>query len=94
MEDLTFQTSCSEVSLSKDALAFSDVLPDFSVWIVLRSFNMVSGLGPFHNVCRIAKRALGPSSSGSIDCGTHNAPLFLDWNFALFQLGKILCFKP
>ena len=32
-----------------------------------------------------AKRALGPLSSGSKDHGTHNAPLFRGWNFALFQ---------
>ena len=32
-----------------------------------------------------AKRALGPLSGGSKDHDTHNAPLFLDWNFALFQ---------
>ena len=41
-----------------------------------------------------AKWALGPLSSGSKDDGTHNVPLFLGWNFALFQLGKTLCFKP
>ena len=32
-----------------------------------------------------AKRALGPLNSGSKDHGTHNAPLFPDWNFVLFQ---------
>ena len=57
-------------------------------------FNMVSGLGPFNIVGKMAKRALDPLSSGSKDHGTHNAPLFPGWNFVLFQLGKILCFKP
>ena len=43
-----------------------------------------------------AKWALGPLSSGFRfkDNGTHNAPLFFGWNFVIFQLGKILCFKP
>ena len=41
-----------------------------------------------------AKHPLGPLSSGSKDHGTHNIPLFPGWNFVLFQLGKILCFKP
>ena len=36
------------------------------------------------------KRALGPSSSGSKDPGTHNAPLFPGGNFVLLQLRKIL----
>ena len=52
-------------------------------------FNMVGGLGgPW------AKRALGSLISGSKDHGTHIAPLFLGWDFVLFRLGKILCFKP
>ena len=39
---------------------------------------------------------MGPLSGGfrSKDHGTHNAFLFFGWNFVLFQLGKILCFKP
>ena len=41
-------------------------------------------------------RAMSPLSGGfrSKDHGTHNAFLFFGWNFVLFQLGKILCFKP
>ena len=39
-----------------------------------------------------AKRALGPSSSKSKDYGTHNVPLFPDWNFMLFQLGESTVF--
>ena len=35
-----------------------------------------------------AKRALDPLSSGSKDHGTHNAPLFPDWNFVIFQSGE------
>ena len=35
-----------------------------------------------------AKRTLGPSSSGSKDYGTHNAPIFSSWNFVLFQSGE------
>ena len=31
------------------------------------------------------KQALGPSSTGSKDYGTHNAPLFPGCNFVLFQ---------
>ena len=57
-------------------------------------FNMVSGLGSFHNVDQTVKQALGPFSSGSKDHGTHNTPIFPNWNFVLFQLGKILYFKP
>ena len=30
-------------------------------------------------------RALGPLNSGYKDHGTHNAPIFLGWNFMLFQ---------
>ena len=35
-----------------------------------------------------AKWAIGLLSSGSKGYGTHNAPLFPDWNFVLFQLGE------
>ena len=55
---------------------------------------MVNELGQFHNVGQTAKRALGPLSSGSKDHCTHNAHFFHGWNFVLFQLRKILCFKP
>ena len=36
----------------------------------------------------LAKRALGPLSDGSKDHGTHNVPIFLGWNFILFQTKK------
>ena len=48
------------------------------------------GLGRF---TMWVKRPLGPLSSGYKDHSTHNAPFFPGWNFVLFQLGKILCFK-
>ena len=62
--------------------------------MAFHGFNMVSGLGPFHNVGQAAKQALGPLNSGSKSHGTHNASFFPGYNFVLFQLGKILCFKP
>ena len=34
---------------------------------------------------RFIVRALGPSSTGSKDYGTHNAPLFPSCNFMFFQ---------
>ena len=39
-----------------------------------------------------AKRDLGLSSSGSKDYGTHNCPIFPDWNFVLFQSGENIVF--
>ena len=39
-----------------------------------------------------AKRALGPSSSRSKDCGTHNALLFPNWNFVLLQSEESIVF--
>ena len=63
------------------------------VWMASLGLNMVSGLRSFH-VSQAAKQSLGPLSSGPKNHGTHNASIFPGWNFMLFQLGKILCFKP
>ena len=35
-----------------------------------------------------ANQALGPLSTKSNDYGTHNAPIFPDYNFVLFQSGE------
>ena len=78
-----------------------DFLYDSSVWVAPPGFNMVSGLGPFRtwakwawSISNVDQAGLGPLSSGSKDHGTHNSLIFPIWNFVLFQLGKILCFKP
>ena len=47
-------------------------LYDSLALMVPPSFNMVSGLRPFHNVSQVAKQALGPFNSRSKDHGTHN----------------------
>ena len=51
---------------------------------------MVCGLRPSHIM---GLRALNPLSSGPKGDGTHNTPIFLGWNFVLFQLRKTLYFK-
>ena len=78
--------------LGGDSLAFTDGPPDFPSRWCLPVLIWKVGLGHFTSWAKQTKtqegKALGPLSSGFKNHGTHNTPLFPDWNSILFPVGE------